>query len=186
MAAGFGGGVAALVCSRFPHLSNEQVRRILRNTAGNDTWDDKLGWGILDAAKAVALKPEALSQKLRIDPKMWELRTVRGKPVLKVMVQNRGAFDVKKALLVAFAGDPRKAAAPRATMGKPQILITRQTGHAIGPVRGLHEAEFVMSLTEVAQGDMWLQLCVLDRHGSGAVDTIEIATREAQASEDQE
>ena len=186
MAAGFGGGVAALVCSRFPDLSNEQVRQILRNTAGNDTWDDKLGWGILDAAKAVALKPETLSQKLRIDARMWELRAVRGKPVLKVMVQNRGAFDVERALLVAFSGDPRKAAAPRASMEKPQILITRQTGHAIGAVRGLHEAEFVMGLTGVPQGDVWLQVCVLDRHGSGDVDTVKIAAGEAQAREDRD
>ncbi len=176
MASGFGGGVAALVCSRFPELSNEQIRQILRNTAGNDKWDNKLGWGILNAARAVNLKPNALKQELQIELSSAALRRARGKPVLQISVHNRGAFDVDQALLVAFNGDPLKAAAPRATMAKPQILITRQIGHAIAPVRGLHSTEFAIKLTEAPPKRIWLQLCTLDRHGSDQVHTVKIPT----------
>lgn len=171
MAAGFAGGVAALVCSRFPELSNEQLRQILRNTAQGDTWDSKLGWGILDAAAAVSLKPSQLCQNLHIEAECAAVKAVRRKPMLSVPIHNRGAYDVEKAMLVAYNGDPRKAAAPRATIEKPQLLLTRQLGHTIAPVRGLSSAQFTVRLTDLPQSDLWLQVCTLDRHGSDRVDT---------------
>ena len=171
MAAGFAGGVAALVCSRYPELSNEQLRQILRNTAQGDTWDSKLGWGILDAAAAVSLKPSQLCQSLHIEAESATVIPRRGKPILAVSIHNRGVFDVQSAMLVVYNGDPRKAAAPRATMAKPRLLLTRQLGHTIAPVRGLSSAQFTVRLTDLPQSDLWLQVCTLDRHGSDTVDT---------------
>ncbi|HCU34826.1 MAG TPA: hypothetical protein DGT21_05045 [Armatimonadetes bacterium] len=170
MAAGFAGGVAGLVCSRFPELSNEHVRQVLRNTAQGDAWDSRLGWGILDAAAAVSTKPSQLCQSLHIEAKSATVKAVRRKPMLSVTIHSRGAYDVEKAMLVAYNGDPRKAAAPRATMAKPQLLLTRQLGHTIAPVRGLSSAQFTVGLTDLPLGDIWLQVCTLDRHGSDRVD----------------
>lgn len=171
MAAGFAGGVAGLVCSRFPELSNEQLRQILRNTAQGDTWDSKLGWGILDAAAAVSLKPSQLCQSLHIEVDSAAVKPGRHQPMLSVTIRNRGVFDVRRAMLVVYNGDPRKAAAPRATVEKPQLLLTRQLGHTIAPVRGLSSAQFTVRLTDLPQSDLWLQVCTLDRHGSDRVDT---------------
>ena len=174
MAAGFGGGVAALVMARFPELSNDQIRQILRNTATGDDWDPKLGWGILDAARAVSLKPETLCQNPRVTRSACRLVTRRRKPVLRVTVRNRGVFDISKAMVVAFNGDPRKPAAPKGTIEKPIILVTRQLGHAIGPIRGLHETTFEIELTEAPPARLWVQVCTLDRHGSGEVETVAV------------
>lgn len=170
MASGFAGGVAALVWSRFPELGNAQLRQVLRNTAGNDEWDSKLGWGLLDAARAVGLRPEQLCQDLRVEVKACRVDTTVGPPILRVALRNRGVFDIARALVVVYDGDPRKAAAPRATWEQPETLLTRQLGHAILPVRGLHGAEARIALGEVTQ-QLWVQACVLDHNGSDAVCT---------------
>jgi len=174
MAAGFGGGVTALVWSQFPELTNEQIRQVLRNTAVGDGWDHELGWGILDAATAVRLKPNALKQDLRIDISSASLKTVRRKPVLSVEVANRGAFDVESAMLVAFNGDPRKPGAPKATMKKPEILVTHQIGHALAPVRGLHSSTFDVALTEKPPKEIWLQVCALDLGAPPEAETVQV------------
>ncbi len=171
MASGFAGGVAALVWSQFPQLTNAQVRQVLCNTAGNEHWDRRLGWGILDAAKAVSLKPEQLKQDLRVEAKACRLERPRARqPVLHVALRNRGALDIARALVVIYNGDPTRPAAPRATWERPQTLLTRQMGHAVVPVRGLHSAGVAVTLTDIAPA-LWVQACVLDHGGSDAVVT---------------
>jgi len=174
MASGFAGGVAALVWSRFPELTNAQLRQVLRNTAGNEAWDSKLGWGILNAERAVKLKPEQLCQDLRVDAKACRVESKRGRHVLRVGLANRGAFDIERALVVVYNGDPTRPAAPRATFERPQTLLTRQLGHAIVPVRGLHHAEASIALTGVTER-LWVQACVLDHGGSEAIATRRLA-----------
>ena len=174
MAAGFAGGVAGLICSRFPGLSNDHLRQIMRNTAQGDGWDSKLGWGILDAAAGVSLKPSQLCQNLQIEPTSATAKTACREPALSVTVRNRGAFDVEKAMLVAYNGDPRKAAAPRATMQKPRLLLARQIGHTIAHVPGLSSARFTLRLTDAPGPEVWLQVCTLDRHGAASVHTCRV------------
>ena len=56
-------GVAALVRSAFPKLTNAQVRKILTSTAANlgtQGYDEKYGHGLVNAAKAVQLAEEVL------------------------------------------------------------------------------------------------------------------------------
>lgn len=173
MACGFAGGVAALAWSRFPHLTNNQLRQVLRNTARGREWNSSLGYGILDAAKACTLKEERLCQDLGV--KRGSFRRL-SMDRLRVTVVNRGAFDVKQAMLVAFNGHPRKAPSREAAQ-----LMTCQIGHAIHPVRGLKEQEFEIRLglasncpgvfdeakpIPAAHEPVWLELCSLDRHGS--------------------
>ncbi|MFP4443481.1 MAG: S8 family serine peptidase [Spirochaetia bacterium] len=68
MSSGFAGGVTALVWSRFPDRTNREIRQILRNTArksaGRDDWDPELGWGVLDAHRAVPLSEDQLCHSL--------------------------------------------------------------------------------------------------------------------------
>lgn len=173
MASGFAGGVAALVWSRFPELTNAQLRQVLRNTAGNEQWDSKLGWGLLDAAGAVRLQAGQLRQDLVVAPKSCTLETHRRRQVLRVRLENRGAFDVARALVVVYNGDPTRPAAPRATWDQPQTLLTRQLGHAIVSVRGLHGATAPVVLGE-ATAPLWVQVCVLDHGGSDAIVTRQV------------
>lgn len=170
MASGFAGGVAALVWSRFPELTNAQLRQVLRNTATGEGWDSKLGWGVLDAARAVGLKPEQLRQDLRVDAKGCAVETRRRRQALRVRLENRGAFDIARALVVVYNGDPTRPAAPRATMEQPQTLLTRQLGHTIVAVRGLHGTEAVIPLGEPAER-LWVQACVLDHGGADIIIT---------------
>lgn len=170
MASGFAGGVAALVWSQFPALTNNQLRQVLRNAAGNEQWDSRLGWGLLNASRAVRLRPEQLAQDLRVPVKSCRLESKRNRHTLHVKLANRGAFDITRALVVIFNGDPRRPAAPRGTMERAIILQTRQLGHAIVPVRGLHGATAAVALEEVTE-QLWVQACVLDHGGSDAVIT---------------
>jgi hypothetical protein len=170
MASGFAGGVAGLVWSQFPQLSAEQLRQVLRNTARGSDWDDRLGWGILDAGRAASLKPDQLRPRLRIDRKGCGYRLRRRKPLLRVAVANRGALDIRRAVLVAYDGNPRKPAAPRGTMEKPVILKTRQIGHAVTGLRGLSTAELEIELTAPPVGGrIWLEAYIADRHAPADV-----------------
>ena len=182
MAAGFAGGVAALVVSRFPGLTNDHLRQVLRNTARGHGWDPCLGWGILDAAKGVSLPRNALCQRLRVNRSGCGLARIKRRASLRVSIRNRGAFDVNKALVAAFNGDPRRPAAPRATTKKPAILVTRQLGHAIGPVRGLHGAVLEIELASAPAREVWVQVCALDRHGSGETDTVRVSLSRADGA----
>lgn len=178
MASGFAGGVAALVWSRFPELTNDQLRQVLRNTAaGTGVWDSKLGWGVLDAARAVGLRPAQLAQDLRVGAAechpmaACQVEPQSPQPALRVRLSNRGAFDIRRALVVAYNGDPERAAGPRATFDRPVTLLTRQLGHAIAPVRGLGSADVTVQLTESPGEALWVQTCILDHHGDDRIVT---------------
>ncbi|MDA0747979.1 MAG: S8 family serine peptidase [bacterium] len=174
MASGWAGGIAALVMSRYPHLTNAQVRQVLRNTARGKRWNPQTGWGILDAHKAVSLTDDQLCQRLRIHVEKSGLAQRRGKTVLNVTIKNDGVFDVKKALVVAFNGNPTEPAAPEGTMQNAITLITSQIGHTIGEVRGLHDTRVTIELTGKPEPELWVQVNTLDLHGSEEVDTAKI------------
>ena len=175
MASGFAGGVAALVWSRFPELKNDQVRQILRNTARLESWDSRLGYGVLNAERAVSLKPTDLAQRPVVASKQATPESGPGSGILPVVIRNEGTFDVEHCLVVAFNGDPRKPAVPEATKENPVILVTRQIGHAIVPVRGLHEATARIELTENPGDEVWIEVASLDRHGSPEADVRAVA-----------
>ena len=174
MASGFAGGVAALAMSRFPDLTNGQIRQILRNTARGEGWNPELGWGILDAHRAVSVKPAALCQRLKIRPSDCVFAQRKRKPVVRIALRNQGAFDIDRALVAAFNGNPLAAAAPEGTLERSVTLVTRQIGHALGPVRGLDDNVVEVELTEKPAGPIWIQACTLDRHGSEEVHTIRL------------
>ena len=169
MASGFAGGVGALAMSRFPELGNEQLCQLLRNTAQGEAWDPYLGWGILDAGRAVSLRPEELGQRLVIAS-----AAISAERELEIVVENRGAMDVAKALVTVYNGDPTLPAEPEGTMARPVLLVTRQIGHALGPVRGLGSSALAAQLTERPERDVWIQICTLDRHGSDQVETRQV------------
>ncbi len=54
-AAPIAGGIAALLLSAYPHLTNEQVRSIFHETSDNsENPDNERGYGLLSAAKAIS------------------------------------------------------------------------------------------------------------------------------------
>jgi len=56
-------GLAALIWSVNPHLTNDQVEDIIESTAvdlGEDGWDEYFGWGRIDASAAVRATPHYL------------------------------------------------------------------------------------------------------------------------------
>lgn len=170
MAAGFAGGVTALAWSQHPHLSNDQLRCVLRNTAAGDDWNPRLGYGVLDACRAVSLDPAELTQRLHLPEQTCDLH----ESTLTMRIANRGAIDVKRAMVVLYNGDPRLPAAPDGTEIKPKILVTRQVGHAIVPLRGLHDAIVRVELAEPVTGPLWAQVCTLDHRGTDAMETIRL------------
>ena len=174
MASGFAGGVAALAMSKYPDLTNDQIRQILRNTARGKRWNPQFGWGMLDAGKAVSLSQDQLTQRLKVCADSGKLSTRRGKPTLTVAVENQGAFDVRRALVVAFNGNPLVPADPAASPANSVLLLTSQIGHTMGPVRGLHDARFTIDLTEEPKDEVWVQVSTTDRHGSDEIDTVRL------------
>jgi hypothetical protein len=78
---------------------------------------------------------------------------------------------VRRALVVAYDGNPLTAAAPRATMERPQTLLRRQVGHAILGVRGLDTADIVIRGIPAGIESLYLQVCSLDHHGQLGADT---------------
>lgn len=176
MASGFAAGVAALVWSRFPHLTNDQLRQVLRNTArpakgvrpDANGWEPLLGYGILNAAKSVSLREERLCRDVRLMSASASLRRSKGRYVMDARVRNLGAFDAEKAIVVAYNGDPGKPVEPEATMEQPaRILQTKQIGHTMFRVRGLYETVVTIELTEKPGKAVWLETFCLDRHDVG-------------------
>jgi hypothetical protein len=174
MSSGFGGGVGALVMSRYPDLTNDQIAQILRNTARGNRWNPYLGWGILDAAKAVSLAEDQLCQNLKVDVGRCSVLQKRGKPFVRVSVENKGVFNVGKALAVAFNGNPMEPADPEASPANPATLIVSQIGHAIGPVRGFDKTKLDIELTHAPEKELWIQVNTLDHWGSDTIDTVKI------------
>lgn len=174
MSSGFGGGVGALVMSRYPDLPNDKIAQILRNTARGKRWNPYLGWGILDASIAVSLDQDQLCQRLKIDAEGCLLTQRSGKPHLKVTLRNTGAFDVQQALAIAFNGNPMEPADPNASPENPATLIVSQIGHAIGPVRGFDSVKLNIELTRPPEKELWVQVNTLDRGGSDQTDTVRV------------
>lgn len=177
MAAGFAGAVAALIFSRYPKLSNEHVRQIMRNTARGDGWNEFLGWGILDAGRAVSLTHEQLKYGMRIcTEKSLISDSEKGRSYRRVdvVVENVSAFDIDKSLLVLYNGDPLTPANTAATRSNPVGLVRKQIGHLIKPIRGLQVATFSIDvdchLIDVGQ-NLYAQVYALDRGAGAAVDT---------------
>ncbi|HJN14778.1 MAG TPA: S8 family serine peptidase, partial [Armatimonadota bacterium] len=170
MACGFAGGVAALAWSRFPDLSNEQLRMVLRNTArpakgvtpDADGWEPRLGDGILDAAKAVGLDETTLTRDARVRPSRCRMVTATE---LEVVVRNHGAFDAERVAVVIYNGDPTRPVDPKATMESPAAeLQTKQIGHGILRARGLRETTTTIRLVERPGPVAWAETYCLDVH----------------------
>jgi hypothetical protein len=175
MASGFGGGVAALAVSRFPKLSNERIRQILRNTAHGKGWDAFLGHGVLNAWKAVSVKDEDLTQRIRIRAKTGTITKENGRRFLHIDVANRGALDAKQVLVVAYNGNPQKPARPSASMEKPVLLVTKQVGHAIISIPGFEMTRAEIELTEESKPKkLYVQAYTIDVDSDESVDTARV------------
>ena len=175
MASAFGGGVAALAFSQYPHLSNREIRQILRNTSQGTGWDPLLGHGIFDAYRAVSLKPEELSPGLHIDREASQVRHENGQLVAEIVVENTGVYDVSRMLTVAFNGDPKTAPDSGGTREEANILIRRQIGHCIAAATGLERVHVSLELDGDAQTDeVWVQVNPLDLGMAGVYDSARI------------
>ena len=177
MSSGFGGAAAALLWSRFPDLTNDQIRQLLRNTArpaknvkpNQDGWESKLGYGIVNVAKAVALKEEQLCRNAQIISSSINVLRKKGKYLVEARIRNKGAFD-GKAMVVVYNGNPAKPVDPKGNMRKSAPhLQTKQIGHTITTVRGLHESPIAIELIEKPADVLWFETFCLDRHDAGHV-----------------
>lgn len=172
MACAFAGGVAALVWSRFPELTNDQLRQLLRNTAslpslpsrGQDRPDTKLGFGLLNAEAALSV---SAAQRVRDVRALPETASVEATPTgfnLSLALRNVGVWDAERAMVVVYNGDPTVARHPDATLDRPgPELQTKQLGHAIAPVRGLHENRLTIACSGPIPETVWLETFCLDR-----------------------
>ena len=185
MASGFGGAAAALVWSRFPRLSNDQLRQVLQNTAraaravtpNADGWESRLGYGLLDVGRAVELKQGQLCREVRVSPSSVEVGRRKGLHEVRARVRNHGAFDAARALVVAYNGDPTRPADAGGTVQAPaELLQTRQIGHAMARVRGLHDTEVTIELTEKPGKAIWFETFCLDRQDAGHVHRTRVGT----------
>lgn len=169
MACSFAGGVAALVWSRFPDLTNEQLRQVLRNTAqraeaAGDQPDTKLGYGLLNAEAATKLAPEQFTRDVRLASESVKLRSTDAGYEIQATLRNIGVWDAKQAMVVIYNGDPTMAKSPSATSDKPgPELQTRQLGHAIVPVRGLHQRQATITCSNPIPPTLWFEVFSLDR-----------------------
>ena len=97
-------GLAALVWSRHPGLTADEVRMALRNTAhqpGGAGWNPFLGHGLIDAHAAVAV--ERVECDLEIaDVEISELD--RGLGRARVTLANRGVADARDVAVMVFDG----------------------------------------------------------------------------------
>ena len=187
MASGFAGGTAALVWSHYPDLTNDQVRQLLRNTArpaegvdpDSNGWDNQTGFGILDAQAAVSLTKEQITRRVEWSSDNANLSETDGTWRLTGRLINRGVFDADRAIAVVYNGNPRQPASPAATLDNPGPgLQIRQIGHAITPVRGLHESAITIELTERPGDSLWIETYSLDRHDPGHVHRAQITLPE--------
>ena len=121
-------GLAALIWSRHPGLTAEQVRMVMRNTArqfGGAGWNPFLGHGLIDAHAAVAV--DRVECDLEIAAvEVSELNRDIGR--VQVTLANRGVLDARDVAVIVFDG-------PLDEGGGVQL------GHALVPgVVGLEEA----------------------------------------------
>jgi hypothetical protein len=178
MASAFAGGVAALIMSRYPHLRNHEVRQVLRNTARGTGWSPQLGHGVLDALAAVSLEPAHLRPGLRVHTEPARVER-RGDAVTATLrIENTGALDVRRALVIVYGGDPTRPVDPAATAVRQAEITRRQLGHTIVPLVGLEASEVIVPLDPThwpADGQLWVQVSALDVGCAGVVATERLA-----------
>lgn len=148
------GGVLALIVSRHPEWTAEEVRMVLRNTASGNGWQPGSGHGVINARRALEIDRVAVA--LQVVARGWRLgatHTIRrdvshfpitktavldGSPVaLQVTITNNGARDLKRAMLFFFAGDPASggqmiAVRELAVNGLESVTCTVETAVADG------------------------------------------------------
>ena len=121
-------GLAALIWSRHPGLTAEQVRMVMRNTArqfGGAGWNPFLGHGLIDAHAAVAVDRVECDLKIAA-VEVSALNRDIGR--VQVTLANRGVLDARDVAVMVFDG-------PLDEGGGVQL------GHALVPgVVGLEEA----------------------------------------------
>ena len=98
-------GLAALVWSRHPGLTAEQVRMVIRNTArqpaGGSGWNPFMGHGLIDALAAVSV--DRVECELEIAAvEVSELNREIGH--VQVTVANRGVLDAHDVAVMVFDG----------------------------------------------------------------------------------
>ncbi|MFN7765644.1 MAG: S8 family serine peptidase [Planctomycetaceae bacterium] len=169
MACSFAGGVAALVWSRHPEWTNDQLRQVLRNTARGQPRDAhqsdrKLGYGILSADEALALTDDQLTRDVRLVADSLKITPCEGGFRLRGTLHNHGVWDARKAMVVVYNGDPTQPRSSEATLDQPgPELQTRQLGHAVTSVRGLHESGIAIDCAGAAPAKVWFEVYCLDR-----------------------
>lgn len=147
------------------------MRQLLRNTARGDGWNPKTGYGIYDAFRAVSVKEECLHQA----PAASKVGCRLHGRVLDATVENKGSFDIERCLVVAYNGDPTRPRALGGTMAHPILLVTRQIGHTIVRVRGLHRSACRIRLAEPHGRSLWLELSSLDQGGFAGSVTVNLS-----------
>jgi len=147
--------LAALIWSHHPEFTNDEVRQIIRNTAIGNGWNQYEGHGLINPV--AALKVERVDVDLAFDTSALTLESIqRGKYFLRAQVQNRGAKDCHRALVIAYNGDPKAPSLPK---GETGILKTRQIGNAIFSVTGLESTDVSIELQIDEMPDkVWVEL----------------------------
>lgn len=105
MAIGHVSALAALVWSRHPGLTAEEVRMVMRNTArqpaGGSGWNPFMGHGLIDALAAVSV--DRVECELEIDAvEITELNREIGR--VEVTLANRGVVDARDVAVMVFDG----------------------------------------------------------------------------------
>ena len=105
MAIGHVSALAALVWSRHPGLTAEEVRMVIRNTArqpaGGSGWNPFMGHGLIDALAAVSV--DRVECELAIDAvEITELNREIGR--VEVTLANRGVADARDVAVMVFDG----------------------------------------------------------------------------------
>ncbi len=189
MASGFAGGVAALAWSQFPDLDNHQIAQILRNTArtpsntetNEEGWEPHLGYGILDASRAVSLQPDELCRNVKADSSSAKILGNGDKQFLFIYIQNHGVFDAEQAIAVVYNGDPTKPVDPEGTLKKPAPpLQMRQVGHSVFPIRGFQNKSIsiVLDNEHLKKETLWIEVFCLDVNDEGRLQREKITLTE--------
>ncbi|MBU0714888.1 MAG: S8 family serine peptidase [Verrucomicrobia bacterium] len=173
MASGFAGGVGALVLSRFPHLTADELRQILCNTARGQGWNPWLGHGILNATRAVGLKREELDAQLVVQ-RAARVEKSGGKPCVHVILANRGALDLGRVLVTLYTGHPAQRPRRSARHDNPWKMGTLQIGHAIVErICGFESAAAaveIVNYNRTPPREIWAEACALEVGRSHQVD----------------
>jgi hypothetical protein len=132
-------------------------------------WESRLDYGILDASRAVAVKEGQLPRDVRVINSSVRVVKRSGRCWVEARLQNHGAFDAERVMVVVHNGDPAKPADRAGAIERPaRELQTRQLGDAIVRVRGFQETPVRLELGAPATR-LWWETDCLDRHDPGGV-----------------